>query len=70
MRPPAQPSINFFTRISIEADERRRQLQERTGYSAPRLVAEAFRAFEKHLDRSPGRRAPGSASLRARAPPG
>jgi hypothetical protein len=66
MRPPAQPAINFFTRINIETDKRRRRLQERTGYPAPRLVDEALRAFETDLDRNPHKRAP----PRCETPPG
>jgi methionyl-tRNA formyltransferase len=49
MRPQAKPGVNFFTRVDIETDDRRRRLQERTGYSAPRLVGEALRDFEDNL---------------------
>ena len=50
MRPQAKPRVNFFTQVSLETDKRRRRLQERTGYSVPRLVDEALRAFETNLD--------------------
>ena len=49
MRPQAKPGVNFFTRVDIETDDRRRRLQERTGYSVPRLVDEALRNFEDSL---------------------
>ncbi len=49
MRPQAKPGVNFFTRVDIEADERRRCLQARTGYSAPRLVGAALQDFENNL---------------------
>jgi hypothetical protein len=49
MRPPAQPAVNFFTRVSVETDERRRRIQARTGYSVPRLVDEALRSLEDRL---------------------
>jgi hypothetical protein len=49
MQPPAQPAVNFFTRVSPETDKRRRRLQARTGYSAPRLVDEALRCLEDRL---------------------
>jgi hypothetical protein len=49
MRSQAKPAVNFFTRVDIETDDRRRRLQERTGYSAPRLVGEALRIFETIL---------------------
>jgi hypothetical protein len=49
MRSQAKPAVNFFTRVDIETDDRRRRLQERTGYSAPRLVGEALRIFENNL---------------------
>ena len=52
MRPQAKPRVNFFTQVSLETDKRRRRLQERTGYSVPRLVDEALRAFETNLDGS------------------
>jgi hypothetical protein len=42
--------VNFFTRVDLETDERRRRLQRRMGYSAPRLVDEALREFEANLD--------------------
>lgn len=57
-RPQAKPRVNFFTQVSIETDERRRRLQERTGYSVPRLVDEALRELETTLDANPDRRAP------------
>jgi hypothetical protein len=50
MHTRAKPGVNFFTRVDLETDERRRRLQQRMGYSAPRLVDEALRAFEAHLD--------------------
>ena len=50
MRPRAKPVVNFFTQVSIETDERRRRLQQRTGYSVPRLVDEALRELETKLD--------------------
>ena len=49
MRPQAKPGVNFFTRVDIETDDRRRRLQQRTGYSVPRLVGEALREFEDNL---------------------
>jgi hypothetical protein len=57
MRTPAKPGVNFFTRVDPETDERRRRLQQRTGYSAPRLVDEALRKFEANLDGNLDRRA-------------
>jgi hypothetical protein len=54
MRTRAKPGVNLFTRVDLETDERRRRLQERTGYSVPRLVAEALRKFERALDGKPG----------------
>ena len=50
MRPQAKPRVNFFAQVSIDTDERRRRLQERTGYSVPRLVDEALRELETNLD--------------------
>ena len=58
MRQQAKPRVNFFTQVSIETDERRRRLQERTGYSVPRLVDEALRELETNLDGDLDRRAP------------
>jgi hypothetical protein len=49
MRPPSQPTVNFFTRVPVEVDERRRRLQAQTGYSVPRLVDEALRCLEDRL---------------------
>jgi hypothetical protein len=49
VRPQAKPGVNFFTRVDIETNERRRRLQARTGYSAPRLVGEALQDFENNL---------------------
>ena len=50
MRPQAKPRVNFSTQVSIETDERRRRLQERTGLSAPRLIADALRELEARLE--------------------
>jgi hypothetical protein len=50
MRTTAQPAVNFFTRVSLETDERRRRLQARTGYSGPELVDEALQTLERALD--------------------
>jgi hypothetical protein len=50
MRPQAKPRVNFFAQVSIDTDERRRRLQQRTGYSVPRLVDEALRELETNLD--------------------
>jgi hypothetical protein len=51
----AQPSVNFFTRVSVETDKRLRRLQKRTGYPNPRLVDEALTALERALEqRQPG----------------
>jgi hypothetical protein len=50
--------VNFFTRVDLETDERRRRHQQRTGYSAPRLVDEALREFEASLDGNMDRSAP------------
>jgi hypothetical protein len=52
MRPQAKPGVNFFTRVDLETDDRRRRLQERTGLSAPRLIANALREFEARLEAS------------------
>jgi hypothetical protein len=52
MRPQAKPGVNFFTRVDLETDDRRRRLQERTGLSAPGLIAEALRELEAHLEAS------------------
>jgi len=37
-----KPSFNFHARIDCDTEERRRRLQERTGFSAPLLVRAAF----------------------------
>jgi len=50
MRAQAKPGVNFFTRVDLETDDRRRRLQEWTGLSAPRLIADALREFEAHLE--------------------
>jgi hypothetical protein len=47
----AQPKVNFYTQVSLEAHERRQRIQERTGYSMPRLVDAALQALEQSLDR-------------------
>ena len=62
MRPQAKPRVNFFAQVSIDTDERRRRLQERTGYSVPRLIDEALRELETNLDGNLARRAPEHAS--------
>jgi hypothetical protein len=49
MRSQAKLGVNFFTRVDVETNDRRRRLQKRTGYSAPRLVGEALRNFEDYL---------------------
>jgi hypothetical protein len=46
----AQPKVNFYTQVSLEAHERRQRIQARTGYSMPQLVAEALEALEHSLD--------------------
>jgi len=50
MRPQAKPRVNFFAQVSIDTDERRRRLQERTGHSVPRLIDEALRELETNLE--------------------
>ena len=50
MRAQAKPGVNFFTRVDLETDDRRRRLQQRTGLSAPRLIADALRELEAHLE--------------------
>jgi len=45
-----QPSVNFHARIDLDTEERRRRLQERTGFSAPLLVRAAFHELERHLN--------------------
>jgi hypothetical protein len=62
MRPQAKPRVNLFAQVSIDTDERRRRLQERTGYSVPRLIDEALRELETNLDGNLARRAPEHAS--------
>jgi hypothetical protein len=47
----AQPKVNFYTQVSLDAHERRQRIQARTGYSMPQLVAEALQALERSLDR-------------------
>jgi hypothetical protein len=60
----AQPKVNFYTQVSVDADERRRRIQARTGYPLPRLVDEALRAFELSLeDRDAPRSALGMCAL-------
>jgi hypothetical protein len=59
MRPQAKPGVNFFIRVDLDTDERRRRLQERTGLSAPRLIADALREFEAHLETSMRAASPG-----------
>jgi hypothetical protein len=49
-----QPSINFHARIDLDTEERRRRLQDRTGLSAPRLLREALRAYERALAAASG----------------
>ena len=51
MRLQAKPRVNFFAQVSLDTDERRRRIQERTGYSVPRLIDEALRELETNLDR-------------------
>lgn len=62
MHTQAKPGMNFFTRVDLETDERRRRLQQRTGYSLPRLVDEALRELEANLDGHLDGRAPEHAS--------
>jgi hypothetical protein len=50
----AQPKVNFYTQVSLEAHERRQRIQARTGYSMPQLVAEALVALERSIDRHQG----------------
>ena len=45
-----RPSVNFHARIDLDTEERRRRLQERTGFSAPLLVRAAFHELERHLN--------------------
>jgi hypothetical protein len=45
-----QPSINFHARIDLDTEGRRRRLQAQTGLSASRLVEEAFRELERHMN--------------------
>jgi hypothetical protein len=47
----AQPKVNFYTQVSLEAHERRQRIQALTGYSMPQLVSEALQALERSLDR-------------------
>jgi hypothetical protein len=46
-----QPSINFHARIDLGTEKRRRRLQAQTGFSASRLVKEAFQELERRLPR-------------------
>jgi hypothetical protein len=40
---------NFSTRFDVETTERRRRLEQKTGFPAYRLVAEALRVLEEKL---------------------
>ena len=50
MIPSAKPNVAFNVRIDLDTADRRRRLQQRTGLSAPRLVAQALRELEERLD--------------------
>ena len=69
MRPQAKPRVNFFAQVSIDTDERRRRLQQRTGYSVPRLVDEALRQLETNLDGDRDHPAPELADQKMRERP-
>jgi hypothetical protein len=62
MSPKAQPAVSLSTRVPLATDERRRRLQDRTGYAVSRLVDEAFRSLERDLDRNRDCCAPESAN--------
>jgi hypothetical protein len=50
MRQPAKPMVNFYTRISVEADERRRRLQTQLECSAGQLAEQALQSLESRLE--------------------
>jgi hypothetical protein len=41
--------VPFATRLDVETAQRRRRLEQKTGFPAYRLVAEGFRALEEQL---------------------
>ena len=41
--------VPFATRLDVETAERRRRLEQKTGFPAYRLVAEALRVLEEQL---------------------
>ena len=49
MRLQAKPGVAVSTRLSIETEELRRRLQQRTGYSFPKLIDEGLRCLEDRL---------------------
>ena len=45
MRTRAKPRYHFHAELSPELEQLRRELEQETGYSASRLIAEALRHF-------------------------
>jgi hypothetical protein len=41
--------VPFATRLDVESAERRRRLEQKTGFPAYRLIAEALRVLEEQL---------------------
>jgi hypothetical protein len=46
---PRKPAVTIYGRISIEADETRRRLEEKLKISASRLVERASGALDREL---------------------
>jgi hypothetical protein len=49
MRTTAQPAVNFFTRVSLDTDKRRRRLQEKLGLTGPELIDRALQSLENQV---------------------
>jgi hypothetical protein len=49
MRTIAQPAVNFFARVNVETDKRRRRLQEELGLTGSELIDRALRSLESQV---------------------
>lgn len=49
MQQKGKPRVSLNTLVDPDTDDRRRRLQERTGFATSRLIAEALRTFEAEL---------------------
>jgi hypothetical protein len=61
MQRSRQKTASWTVRVSADADQKRTELQERTGLTARELIERGLAAFEAELDRQTSEQAPAAA---------